>query len=73
MLMDVKNSEIIAMVSLPDFDPNNNINPNSPSLFNMVTKGVYEPGSVLKVFNAAMSLNSGKVKVSEKFDATQPL
>ena len=39
----------------------------------MATKGVYEPGSVLKIFNTAMSLESGKVKVSDQFDATQPL
>lgn len=73
VLMDVKSSEIVAMVSLPDFDPNLPINPSSRSQFNMATKGVYEPGSVLKIFNAAMSLESGKIKVADKFDATQPL
>ena len=73
ILMDVNTSEVIALVSLPDYDPNRSVNPNSRSYFNMATKGVYEPGSVLKVFNAAMSLESGKVKVSDSFDATEPL
>ncbi len=73
ILMDVNTSEVIALVSLPDYDPNRSVNPNSRSYFNMATKGVYEPGSVLKVFNAAMSLESGKVKVADKFDATEPL
>lgn len=73
VLMDVKTSEVISLVSLPDFDPNLPVNPAARSQFNMVTKGVYEPGSVLKIFNAAMSLESGKVKVADKFDATQPL
>lgn len=73
VLMDVKTSEIVSLVSLPDYDPNANANPGEAAQFNMATKGVYEPGSVLKVFNAAMSLESGKVKVSDKFDATQPL
>lgn len=73
VLMDVKTSEVLALVSLPDYDPNLPVNPAARSQFNMVTKGVYEPGSVLKVFNAAMSLESGKVKVADKFDATQPL
>ena len=73
VLMDVNTSEVIAMVSLPDFDPNLSANPSSRAQFNMTTKGVYEPGSVLKVFNAAMSLESGKVKVADRFDATQPL
>lgn len=73
ILMDVNTSEIIAMVSVPDFDPNKTQNPSSAAQFNMATKGVYEPGSVLKVFNTAMSLESGKVKVADTFDATQPL
>lgn len=73
VLMDVKTSEVISLVSLPDYDPNLPVNPQSRSQFNMATKGVYEPGSVLKIFNAAMSLESGKVKVADRFDATQPL
>ena len=73
ILMDVKNSEIISMVSLPDYAPNINRVKSERSLFNMATKGVYEPGSVLKIFNTAMSLESGKVKVADRFDATEPL
>ncbi|MBQ7284821.1 MAG: penicillin-binding protein 2 [Alphaproteobacteria bacterium] len=73
ILMDANSSEVVAMVSLPDYDPNINKVNNERALFNMATKGVYEPGSVLKIFNTAMSLESGKVKVADKFDATQPL
>lgn len=73
VLMDVKTSEVVALISVPDFDPNNPKVPSENALFNMATKGVYEPGSVLKIFNAAMSLESGKVKVADSFDATQPL
>ena len=73
ILMDVNTGEVISMVSVPDYNPNQPVSPDSKALFNMATKGVYEPGSVLKVFNTAMSLESGKVKVADKFDATQPL
>lgn len=73
ILMKVETSEVVAMVSLPDFDPNVNKVKDEKALFNMATKGVYEPGSVLKIFNTAMSLESGKVKVADRFDATQPL
>ena len=73
ILMDVRSGEILSMVSLPDFDPNLNNNIPERAQFNFATKGVYEPGSVLKIFNAALGLESGKVKVSDKFDATQPL
>lgn len=47
VLLDVKTSEIVSMVSLPDYDPNIN-KVKEQALFNMATKGVYEPGSVLK-------------------------
>lgn len=73
VLMDVNTSEILAMVSMPDFDPNTYDSKNQKALFNMATMGVYEPGSILKVFNTAMSLESGKVKVSDSFDASKPL
>lgn len=73
ILIDVNTGEIIAMVSLPDYDPNNITSKDKKALFNTATSRVYEPGSVLKIFNTAMSLESGKVKLSEKFDATEPL
>ena len=73
ILMNANSGEIVAMVSLPDFDPNNIKVDDNVALFNTATARVYEPGSVLKVFNTAMALESGKVKLSEKFDATEPL
>ena len=73
ILMDASNAEILSMVSLPDFDPNTMGKISDQALFNFPTKGVYEPGSVFKIFNTAMGLESGKIKVSDSFDATQPL
>ena len=73
ILMDVNTGEILAMISLPDYDPNLNSVPEERALFNFTTKGLYEPGSVLKIFNAAMGLESGKIKLADKFDATKPL
>lgn len=73
ILLNVNSGEVVAMISLPDYDPNNITARDKDALFNTATARVYEPGSVLKVFNTAMSLESGKVKLSEKFDATQPL
>lgn len=73
ILMKADTSEIVAMVSLPDYDPNINKVKDEKALFNMATKGVYEPGSVLKIFNTAMSLESGKIKVADRFDASEPL
>lgn len=72
-MMDAKTSEVIAMVSLPDFDPNRKIKVSDRATFNFATKGLYEPGSVLKVFNAALGLEKGHIKLSDRFDATKPL
>lgn len=73
ILMDVRSGEIISMISLPDYDPNLNDYKTPRAQFNFATKGVYEPGSVLKIFNAALGLESGKVKLADRFDATKPL
>lgn len=71
VLMNANTAEVVAMVSLPDYDPNNVV--SSKGMFNLATSQIYEPGSVLKVFNTAMALESGKVKINEKFDTVQPL
>ena len=73
ILMDVQTGEVISLVSLPDFDPNQNINVGDKSLFTFPTLGTYEPGSVFKTFNTALALESGKVKTTDKFDATKPI
>ena len=73
ILMDVNTGEVISLVSLPDYNPNVKIPVGEKSLFNFITLGTYEPGSVFKTFNAALGLESGKVKVTDKFDATKPV
>ena len=73
MIMDANTAEVLAMVSLPDFDPNE---PNSivgQSGFNRATNGVYEMGSTFKLFTAAMALDSGTADLSARYDATRPL
>ncbi len=73
ILLDANSGEVVAMVSLPDYDPNDISKKDQLAQFNTATARIYEPGSVLKVFNTAMALDSGKVKISEQFDATEPL
>jgi len=73
ILMDVKSGKIIALTSVPDFDPNENIKVGEREMFNFATKGVYEAGSVFKVFNTALCLDSGKVKVTDRFDTSRPV
>ncbi|OAN46620.1 penicillin-binding protein [Paramagnetospirillum marisnigri] len=73
MVMDVHTGEMLAMVSLPDFDPNDPPPPTDPSMFNRATKGAYEMGSTFKLFNTAMALDSGRINLNSSFDATKPL
>lgn len=73
ILMDINTSEIIALVSVPDYDLNKRDFRNKDVKFNFATLGIYEAGSVFKVFNTALGLDSGKIKINDRFDATKPL
>ena len=81
IIMDVRTGEIIAMVSLPDFDPNKPGDTDasqSPAdakerIFNKITLGDYEMGSVFKIFNTAMALDSGVTSLTKGYDASHPI
>ena len=77
VLMNAKTGEIVSMVSLPDFDPNERPaplthgKPGDSPLFNRAVQGVYELGSVFKVFTIAQALNDGLVTPETEID-TKP-
>lgn len=73
IVMDVKTSEVLAMVSLPDFDPNDPPPVTDSSMFNRATKGVYEMGSTFKLFNTAAALDYGSATLNSSYDARAPL
>ncbi|MCR9215358.1 MAG: penicillin-binding protein 2 [Proteobacteria bacterium] len=73
MVMDVKTGEVLAMASLPDFDPNRPNDFSGDSKFNKVSLGVYEMGSTFKTFTVAMALEAGKVGIYGGYDATKPI
>ena len=73
IVMDINTSEIIALSSVPDYDLNKRDFTDPDIKFNFATLGVYEAGSVFKVFNTALGLDSGKIKITDSFDATKPL
>ncbi|WP_373089467.1 peptidoglycan D,D-transpeptidase FtsI family protein [Sneathiella sp.] len=73
MVLDVKTGEILAMASLPDFDPNRPGDFSGDSKFNKVTLGVYEMGSTFKTFTLAMALDNGTVSMEGGYDATKPI
>jgi Cell division protein FtsI/penicillin-binding protein 2 len=74
VVLDVNTGELIAMVSLPDFDPNAPVtDPKDDARFNRITKGVYEMGSTFKVFTLAMALDSGVTTLRGGYDASRPI
>lgn len=73
MVLDVRTGEVVAMVSLPDFDPNNLTSTTSETMFNRATLGVYEMGSTFKLFNTAAALDAGTSTPNTVYDVTHPL
>jgi cell division protein FtsI (penicillin-binding protein 3) len=73
IVMDVRNGEILSLVSLPDFDPNHPGEASDEARFNRATLGVYELGSTFKIFTAAMALDAGAARMNKRYDATKPL
>jgi cell division protein FtsI (penicillin-binding protein 3) len=69
VMMDIKTGEILGLVSLPDFDPNDPGSALKDGRFNRITAGKYELGSTMKTVTFAAALDSGAVKLSDSFDA----
>jgi len=73
LVTDVNTGEVVAMVSVPDYNPNNPREALDPTRINQLTTGVYEMGSTFKLLTIGMALDSGKVTLGSSFDARVPL
>ena len=67
LLMDINNGNILSLISLPDFNPNERQNITDVNFINRVTKGTYELGSVFKPFTFASALNEELIKPETEF------
>jgi cell division protein FtsI (penicillin-binding protein 3) len=72
-VLDVNTGEIVALVSLPDYDPNNPVDALSDDRINRINVGVFEMGSTFKALTVAMALDSGKYNINSTFDARSAL
>ncbi|MBV1701346.1 MAG: penicillin-binding protein 2 [Hyphomicrobiales bacterium] len=72
-IMDVRTGEVIALESLPDFDPNEPSGALSPDKLNRMTAGVYEMGSTFKSISIAMAIQENKVNLRSTVDARHSL
>lgn len=73
IVMNIHTGEVLAMVSLPDYDVNNYRDAPPNDQFDRCVNGLYEPGSVFKLQTISMALDSGIVHWWDYFDTTHPL
>jgi len=69
VMMDIHTGEIIALASVPDFNPNDPASALVKDSFNRITAGIFEPGSIFKTVTMAGALDAGAVSVTDQFDA----
>ncbi len=79
MLMNSRTGEMLAIVSLPDFDPENRGLDSASNRMFKPLRGVYEMGSIFKIFNTAVAMENGihkeyyvkePFKIQDKFGRT---
>lgn len=68
-MMDIYTGEIIGLVSIPDFNPNEPASALVKDTFNRITSGIFEPGSTFKTVTIAGALDAGTASMSDTFDA----
>ena len=73
LMLDMKTGELIAMVSLPDFDPNHLMASTDQARFHQAAKGVFEMGSIFKILNTAIALETGAVSPEHMIDVRKPM
>lgn len=73
VVMDVNTGELLALVSLPDFDPDHAADAPPAARFNRISQGVYELGSTFKTFTLAAALDAGVVRLDSRYDAREPI
>lgn len=73
IVLDISNGQIIALNSMPDFDPNNRKTFNDSNTFNRAVAGNFEMGSVFKPITVAMGYDIGIIKPDMVFDVSKPI
>ena len=73
VVIDVHSGEVLALASLPDYDPNRREQALDKDRLNRIVFGVYEMGSVFKVFTVAGVLDTGLASMRSHYDASSPI
>ncbi|XCE46084.1 penicillin-binding protein 2 [Candidatus Liberibacter asiaticus] len=73
VILNVSTGEVISMVSIPDYDPHEAFKGKKEGWFNRISYGIFEMGSIFKVFTIAMGIDSGLFTVKDLFDTRNPI
>ncbi len=73
IIMDINNGEVLAMSSVPDFDPLKPKQVLQRKRFNRMSRGVFELGSVFKTYTMALGLEVGRTNFTKQYDVTGPI
>lgn len=73
IILNIETGEILALASLPDFNPNANDKRLTSDQQNKLTSGVYELGSVIKAVTFAMAFDFGSASLTSTYDTRTPL
>jgi cell division protein FtsI (penicillin-binding protein 3) len=74
IILDVDTGEVLALASLPSFDPNLIDTAGAANIFNRVTNQVYELGSVIKPITIASAIDAGVVTdLSRRYQSDRPI
>ena len=73
VVLDIQSGEVLAMTSLPEFDPHQPSRSSDDAKFNRATLGVYEMGSTFKTFTMAAALEKNVTSMQGGYDATRPI
>ncbi|HSQ98116.1 MAG TPA: penicillin-binding protein 2 [Rickettsiales bacterium] len=71
IISEVKTGNILAIVNLPDFDPNQSSQATKEELYDKATYSLYEMGSIFKIFTVALALDEGITTPNKKYDVSQ--
>ncbi|OPB29904.1 penicillin-binding protein 2 [Bartonella sp. WD12.1] len=73
VILNIHTGEVVAMVSVPDFDPGNPVDALKGDRLNRMTAGTFEMGSIIKSFTTAMALDSEVFHLNSIIDASKPI
>ncbi|MBB5073164.1 cell division protein FtsI (penicillin-binding protein 3) [Bartonella callosciuri] len=73
VILNIHTGEVLALASIPDFDPRNPVEALKSDRFNRMTAGTFEMGSIIKSFTTAMALDSDLFHLNSVIDASKPV